>query len=107
MAGSTAERELYRALKASYAECKAFGYYPNYFLRMVGEHGPVGAVKELINKENVSSGFERLWLESRLDLTVEAIACRPEFRGLFNAEEIRRAEDRLGALGWRESEPPG
>lgn len=59
----------------------------------------MGAAKALLSKPSVTTGFERLWLEKRLDLTVEALALNPKFADLFTSEELATVERRLRELG--------
>ena len=80
-------------------ECHRIGYRPSYFQQMLSEFGAVVTAQKLINSATVSDGFTTLWEKGRLDLTVEAIALRPEFRDLFTAPELREAERRLKAYG--------
>lgn len=68
---------------------------------MVEKQGGVATAKQLINKPKVSQGFTRLWEERRLDLSVEALAVRPEWRSLFSADEIRRSQRRLAEVGYQ------
>lgn len=88
-----------KAMLAIYDQATEFGYYPNDFRSMVEKQGGVTTAKQLINKPKVSQGFTRLWEERRLDLSVEALAVRPEWRSLFSADEIRRSQRRLAEVG--------
>ena len=71
------------------------GYNATLFLRMLSEYGPVQTAHRLLAATHVSDGLTALWEKGRLDLTVEAVVLRPEFRGLFTEEEIEIAEGRL------------
>ena len=84
--------------KAALDECK---YRPTRFLQMVTEHGGVDAAKILINAQEPSDGFTRLWECGRLDLTVEAHAIKPEFANLFTEEERQIARRRLEEYGYQ------
>lgn len=46
-----------------------------------------------------SSGFTQLWGSNWLDLTVERLILKPEFRGLFSDDEVSRARNRLAHCG--------
>lgn len=89
-----------RAMFAIYDEATSFGYYPHDFRAMVEKLGGVRAAKQLINTTKVSQGFTRLWEESRLDLSVEALAVSPQWRALFTAEEIKCSRQRLKEVGY-------
>lgn len=52
----------------------------------------------------VSDGFRALWERGRLDLTVEALVLRPEFRELFDDQELETARTRLEELGYGRAE---
>lgn len=84
-------------------ECKRLGYNPAYFTQMLAEHGAVETARRLINAPQATEGFARLWELRRLDLTVEAFACRPEFGALFNEQERNRSADRLSGYGYTTS----
>ena len=76
------------------------GYWANYFLRSVRKDGGLEAARKLLWKDGTSEGFERLKAEHRLDLSMEALMLRPEFRELFTAAELARAAERLSAHGY-------
>ena len=84
--------------KAALDECR---YRPIRFLQMVTEHGGVEAAKILINAQEPSDGFTRLWECKHLDLTVEAHAIKPEFEELFTEEEGQKARRRLEEYGYQ------
>ncbi len=75
------------------------GYWATYFLRSVRDHGGLETARKLLRKSGTSGGFERLKAERRLDLSMEAVILRPEFRELFSAEELAIASNRLLAHG--------
>ena len=77
------------------------GYWASYFLRAVRNNGGLPTARKLLWASGTSEGFERLKKEGRLDLSMEAVMLRPEFRELFSAEELARAADRLAANGYR------
>lgn len=78
-----------------YKEAKKVGYTPSYFLQMVEEHGGYEAAIILIHKDEVTSGFTKLWELKRLDLSAEALILRRKYRGLFNEEERQICRQRL------------
>ena len=82
-----------------YREATKFGYRPSYFLQMVVEQGGLAAARHLLNTNEPSSGFTRLWQENRVDLSVEAVVLQEPWRSLFTDEELTSARQRLEELG--------
>jgi hypothetical protein len=82
-------------------EAKANGYNPSYFVRMIHELGGLATAQKLISSDAPSEGFVRLWELNRLDLTVEALALKPEYRALFSASEVLAARKRLSDYGFQ------
>jgi len=62
---------------------------------MVNDHGGVQAANILLGKDAPSYGFERLWVEGRLDISVEALVLREPWHHLFEEGELREAERQL------------
>lgn len=91
------ENELKAKMLRAKKECK---YNPTRFNQMLAQYGGVETAKRLITSGmatgTVSSGFTTLCLCSRLDLTMEHSVCKPEYKDLFTAEEIRYCKDLLG-----------
>ena len=83
-----------RAMLDIYEEAKSFGYKPTMFRRMIADHGGVETARRLI-RGSATSGFEKLWENKRLDLSVEALVLRPEWRTLFTDAERDLARRRL------------
>ena len=80
---------------------RELNYRPKVFLDMVPMTGGVATAKTLINAEQQSDGFTRLWKEQRLDLSVEAVVVEhPEWHPLFTPEELARADRRLRDAGY-------
>lgn len=75
------------------------GYTATRFAQMLGEHGAVRTAKMLLHAKVVSEGFSALWEAKRLDLTVEYLVLRPEFRDLFDDDELAIARARLLDFG--------
>lgn len=73
------------------SECR---YRPAFFLRMVGEHGGVGAARAMISG-TASEGFAKLRDLGRLDLSVETLVLQERWRVLFTDEERALARQRL------------
>jgi 5-methylcytosine-specific restriction protein A len=74
------------------------GYWGTRFLQSVRRKGGVATAKQLLAKPGkVSAGFQALLDAGRLDLAVESVVLRPQFRGLFSAPERAEASRRLEA----------
>lgn len=82
-----------------YREATAFGYYATGLLRMVSSQGGLLAAKNLLHAETPASGFDRLWKEKRLDLSVEALVLQEPWCALFTRAELQEARRRLEDLG--------
>ena len=66
------------------------------FRAMCAEHGAVQATKRLIRAPRPSDTFSDLWVERRLDLTVEAvILAEREWDSLFDDTDREAARKRL------------
>ncbi len=63
------------------------GYKPNRYLQLVYQKGGLQAAKQLIAKQGGTYGFEILWENKRLDLSVEALVLKPKYSELFTFEE--------------------
>ena len=83
---------------------KETGYNATYFLEMLHQHGGVETAHRLLASNAVSDGFTALWERKRLDLTVECVVLRPEFRELFTDEELQVALSRLQSYGFDSGE---
>ena len=57
---------------------------------MVVEHGGLETARYLLHAETVSEGYTALWERKRLDLTVEAMILRPEWREVLTPTESGR-----------------
>lgn len=89
------ELQFHEEMLGIYDEASTFGYRPTYFRRMVNDHGGVQAAKILLSKDAPSYGFERLWEQGRLDISVETLVLREPWHRLFGEGELREAERRL------------
>jgi len=93
------EKQFHRAMAKIYEEAKKEGYTASYFLRMLSEHGGVETARRLVNSDTPSEGFTRLWMMKRLDLSVESLILKSEWKSLFDDEERERARVRLEKYG--------
>jgi hypothetical protein len=90
---------LQRDMKAAVDQMiHVLGYRPTAFLRMVADHGAVGAAKRLLTSPNYEYGFEKLYEHHRLEWSVEAHIVLPWYRDLFTFDEILTAETRLALV---------
>jgi hypothetical protein len=77
------------------------GYWAIYFLRAVRNHGGLAYAHQLLRGEGTTAGFARLTEEKRLDLTMEALVLRPEYRERFSESEQQVASSRLARAGYQ------
>jgi hypothetical protein len=73
-------------------------YIPSRYLQDLSNSDPVDLVRRYVLEKAETSGFERLWLEKRLDLTVENVAWK--YRHIVGPEIARAAAARLAAVGF-------
>jgi hypothetical protein len=73
-------------------------YIPTRYLQDLANSDPAELVYKYVLAKDATAGFERLWREGRLDLTVENVAWR--HRHLFPPTVGRAAADRLAAAGF-------
>jgi hypothetical protein len=74
-------------------------------LGMVADSGPTEAARRIVRQP--SKVFTKLSEHRRLDLSVEAIVLRAEFRPLFTDDELRLASERLRAANFELPELDG
>lgn len=86
--------DIYRRAKAE------ANYKATIFLSMVVERGGLKTAQHLLHTTKVSDGYTALYERGRLDLTVEALILRPEWREVFSDVERRIAVDRLREYGY-------
>lgn len=79
---------------------KELGYNATRFLQLLSQVGGIQAAKKLISKDGGTYGFEVLWENKRLDLSVEAHVLKPEYEGLFTEEERDNCRKRLYEFGY-------
>jgi 5-methylcytosine-specific restriction protein A len=83
-----------------YEEARKIGYNASRFKQMVANQGGYVVAKKLINNNTPSDGFVSLWELGRLDLTVEALILKEEYRPLFSDEERELVINRLKEYGF-------
>ncbi|MHB8634964.1 MAG: hypothetical protein ACYC96_00655 [Fimbriimonadaceae bacterium] len=86
------DQEMHDVHERAKSECR---YDAKLFRSMVLQLGGLGAAKKLIAAPREQSGFEKLWLLGRLDISMEARILKPKFSELFEPEEVTEARTRL------------
>ena len=95
------EKRFDRDMRSIYSTAKReCGYNATRFLQLVGEKGGLAAAKQLISKPGGTEGFTTLWEHRRLDLSVEALVLKPEYKSLFSENELKLCRDRLMEFGY-------
>jgi hypothetical protein len=103
---TAAEERFHQAMLDVYERAKReAGYNATRFLAMVSDVGGAETARRLLSAPDPSDGFVALWSKGRLDLSVEAQALRPEFAELFSGGALRRAQQRLDAVGYHSPSP--
>lgn len=80
---------------------KELKYNASRFIQLVSKEGGLRAAKQLISKSGGTYGFEVLWENNRLDLSVEALVIRPEYQELFTEVEREVCRQRLNEFGYK------
>ncbi len=83
---------------------KDLNYNASRFLQLVVKNGGIQAAKKLVSKTGGTYGFEILWENNRLDLSVEALVLRSEYKELFSDEERQICGERLNEFGYKNIE---
>lgn len=88
--------QFYADLMALYEEAKSRCRLPApRFKQMIPRHGAVEAVRRLLDDPQIQSGFTDLVLCGCRELSVEALALRPEYQVLFTEVQLARAHERI------------
>jgi hypothetical protein len=88
------------AMEQVYTDAASFKYYPKAFLKLLKQRGGLATAQQLL-RSDAMRGLTTLWEHGRLDVSVEALVLKPEWRGLFTDEERSIARKRLEDLGYR------
>jgi len=96
-----AERGFRSELLDAVSECRKIGYSPGRFVAMLNTRTSFEVARSLLGGSSVSEGFTTLWEKRRLDLSVEAIVLKPEWRVHFTKEELEIARHRLAEVSYR------
>ena len=92
-------KKLRRAVHETYDMLERMGHSDREGL---DEYGAVSMLHRYLKAPTVAQSFTRLWEMGRLNISLEAIVLRPEFKPLFSDEERSVAEARLDSKGYRE-----
>lgn len=96
---SPVEQGFHAEMLAIYEQAKALGYNAAYFRRMVQDMGGPDAARKLLEPGKIHDGFLKLLELDALEISVEALALKPEWQGLFAPSQRREAARRLGRQG--------
>lgn len=98
---SALENRFHEDMKDIYFTAKKeLKYNASRFFQLVSREGGFKAAKRLISKSGGTYGFEVLWENKRLDLSVEALVLRSEYHELFTDEEREICRNRLKEFGY-------
>jgi len=90
------ENEFHAAMEDIYHMAKReLHYSARRYLAMLRRRGGVETAKRLLHSKQIAQGYTILEEANRLDLTVEALVLKPEWRELFTSEELQIAQKRL------------
>lgn len=99
---SELERRFHSDMSSLYRRTTSeFGHGAVDFIWMMSDYGAVEAARRLVTAPRPSQSFDYLWARNRLDLTVEALILRLEYRELFDPDVIARARSRLREAGYQ------
>jgi len=92
-------RLLLDKLRKACKESKKFGYNPSYFIEMLQDRDADEVAELVILKDPPPTGFSRLLLNKRLDLSTEHIILTGEWKELFDFPVLEKARERLDECG--------
>lgn len=76
------------------------GYHADRFLQEVKEIGGLAVAKERLSGDAPRNALYKLHKLSRLDICIESLVLRGQFRELFTDEELDKARKRLRSLNY-------
>ncbi len=79
------------------SECN---YTATRFRNMVADQGGLATAKSLLGSGGYSEGLTRLWVEKRLDISMDATVLQDPWRALFTEDELSTAREKLKELGY-------
>ena len=96
------EDDFHKAMLEIYNQVgKEVGYWANYFLREVKQHGGLACAHKMLlprKNQSVQKGLQALIDAGRTEISVEALVLRTEFSILFSDLERQEAKNRLNKL---------
>ena len=99
------EEEFHEEMLNIYERAKReCGYNATRFLQSVREIGGLAAARQWLAQAKPQEGLFRLWEIGRLDISMEALVLRKQFRELFTEGELSSARKRLRDLNYIVSE---
>ena len=94
--------QFHDSMKDIYNRAKKECNYPaTRFKQLVAEKGGVEAARSLILKDGGTDGFAKLWELGRLDLSVEALVLKDEYKELFTDQEREACTNRLKEYNYK------
>ncbi|HUU87963.1 MAG TPA: hypothetical protein VMX17_09430 [Candidatus Glassbacteria bacterium] len=95
------ERRFHRAMLKIYTKAKKeCNYHATRFFQLLDEYRGLETARMLLRNPQIQEGLANLYELGRLDLTVEALVIDPDWKELFEPEEIEIARTRLLDLGY-------
>ena len=89
---STLETLFHDAMLALYEKAKEeCNYHADRLLQEVEQMGGLAVAKERLSNEIPGTALIKLWKLGRLDICLEALVLRGQFRALFAEEELANA----------------
>lgn len=77
-------------------------YTPTRFIRMLHQsNNNAVEVAQKVALKNATIGIEILYEKGRLDLSMEALIVKPEYKELFSSQVINACARRLKSLGYK------
>lgn len=75
---------------------KEANYNATRFREMLSELGGFGTAHRLLARKEPSDGFTNMHLAGRIDLTMECLIQKPEWRDYFSEHELQHAKELTG-----------
>lgn len=98
----TEEEDFHNAMLAIYDQAgKECGYWAKRFLQGVRRNGGLAYARKMLSirrNDSRQGGFNVLMDAGRSDISVEALALRPQFSPLFSSRELNEARRRLNEV---------
>jgi hypothetical protein len=96
------EKQFFNEMKEIYHKAaKEINSRLTRLLQMLSEKGGVATAISLVTKPGVTEGFIRLYENQRLDLSVEALVLKDEYKELFDDTVREICANRLREYGYK------